>query len=98
MKVNDIQFQQIGNLVPQNAETKNQAIPDFAKMLTSSLDRVNEIQKEADRVGQDFLLGKTDSVHKVTIALEEAQLAYDLTLSIRDRILEGYRELMRMQF
>ncbi len=67
-------------------------------MLTSSLDRVNEIQKEADRVGQDFLLGKTDSVHKVTIALEEAQLAYDLTLSIRDRILEGYRELMRMQF
>ncbi len=98
MKVEGISPQQMGKQLTQNIEKERQVIPDFGKMLTDSLERVNEIQQKADKVGQDFILGKTDSVHKVTIALEEAQLAYDLTLSIRDRILEGYRELMRMQF
>jgi len=98
LKVDGISPLQLGKQVTQNIQKDQQGHPDFGKMLTDSLDRVNEIQQKADRVGQDFLLGKTDSVHKVTIAVEEAQLAYDLTLSIRDRILEGYRELMRMQF
>lgn len=98
MKVEGISPQQMGKQLAKNIEKERQVIPDFGKILTDSLERVNEIQQKADKVGQDFLLGKTDSVHKVTIALEEAQLAYDLTLSIRDRILEGYRELMRMQF
>lgn len=98
MKISGVSPMQMGNISPEKVGTEKQGIPDFAKMLTDSLQSVNDAQIKADSLGQDFLLGKTDSVHKVTIAMEEAQLAYDLTLSIRDRILEGYRELMRMQF
>ncbi len=98
MKIDGINPYHLNNFNQVNKNNENRPSIDFSNQLNDALQRVDDMQKEADRVGQDFLLGKTDSVHKVTVAMEEAQLAYDLTLTIRDRILEGYRELMRMQF
>lgn len=71
---------------------------EFANILQEALGSVNEVQKEAQGVAQDFALGNIDSIHKVMIASETAQLAMDLTLAIQQQVLDTYKELMRLQF
>ena len=45
----------------------------------------------------DLVTGKAADVHQVMVAVEEAGIALDLMLEVRNRVLEGYQELIRMQ-
>jgi flagellar hook-basal body complex protein FliE len=46
---------------------------------------------------QQLALGQTDNLHQVMIGLEEARLQFDLVLQVRNKLLEAYQEMMRMQ-
>lgn len=70
----------------------------FINFLKDALEEVNESQLEAQKLARDFALGKIDNIHTVTIAAQKAELALDLTLAIRNKVIEAYKELMRMQF
>ena len=65
--------------------------------LTSNVARdVNESQVKAnDRVAQ-LAAGKTDNVHQVMLSLGKAELSFNYMLEIRSRLLEAYKEVMRM--
>ena len=71
---------------------------DFRQVLTEALNNVNALQKSAAVGAQDFALGVDDNIHKVMIATEKAQLAMDMTVAVRNKVLEAYKELMRLQF
>jgi len=71
---------------------------DFRQVLTEALNNVNALQKSAAAGAQDFALGVDDNIHKVMIATEKAQLAMDMTVAVRNKVLEAYKELMRLQF
>lgn len=51
----------------------------------------------ADQITEDFVLGRTDSIHQVMIATEKAKLALDLTVAIQNKIISAYNDIMRMQ-
>lgn len=62
------------------------------------LKNVNEKQLEAAQKQIDFSLNKADTdIHNVMISMAEADLALQLTIEIRDKLIETYREIMRMQ-
>jgi len=61
------------------------------------LSNVNNQQLKADRMSQEFAVGKSDNVHELMITLTEAKLALDLTIQVRNRAVEAYQEIMRMQ-
>ncbi|MFW6006704.1 MAG: flagellar hook-basal body complex protein FliE [Halanaerobiales bacterium] len=69
----------------------------FNEMLKNSLSQVNDLQQESDKITRDFSLGKTDNVHKVTVASEKASIALNLTTAVQNKIVDGYKEIMRMQ-
>lgn len=69
----------------------------FGKMLQEALTRVNDLQVEADRAIQDVALGKEEDLHRAMIALEKANLALGLTVQVRNKVIEAYQEIMRMQ-
>ena len=68
----------------------------FGEALTRALGDVNALQQAADASVQDLSLGRTRDVAGTLIAVEKANLGFQLTLQIRNRLLEAYQEVMRM--
>ncbi len=71
--------------------------PDFAETLTQSLEKVNTLQKEADAAIKDFVSGETRNIHETMIAVNKADLAFRLTMQVRNKIVEAYQEVLRTQ-
>ena len=71
--------------------------PSFADTLSESLDKVNTMQKQADVAIQDFVAGDTRNIHETMIAVGKADLAFRLTMQVRNKIVEAYQEVMRTQ-
>lgn len=69
----------------------------FAALLQHSLERVNGLQHEADAAARAFALGQAPSVHDTVIAMEKADLSLRLTTKVRNKVVEAYQEIMRMQ-
>ena len=79
------------------AESKETDGMSFADTLAQSLDKVNTLQKEADIAIQDFATGDTRNIHETMIAVGKAELAFRLTMQVRNKMVEAYQEVMRLQ-
>ena len=71
--------------------------PSFADQLKNAVSEVDALQTRRDDMVESMVRGEVTEVHDVTIAAKEAQLAFELLLEVRNKLLEGYQELMRMQ-
>lgn len=95
MNVNNI------NNISKNIMTNNFKNIDkdntFNEFLQSSLKNVNELQTKAGDYKKSLATGEVDNVHSVMIATEKADLALQLTLNIRNKVMDAYKEIMRMQ-
>lgn len=77
-------------------ETDNSKIP-FADYLKDALNNANSLMLESDRISSEFAAGNIDNIDEVTIAATKADMAFQFTLQIRNKILDAYSEIMRMQ-
>lgn len=88
-------------LVPESGTQKkdinNSLLPDFKSFLTESINEVNKLQLQSEQIANDFAIGKTDNIHEVFLAGEKADIALQFTMQIRNKILDAYNEIMRMQ-
>jgi flagellar hook-basal body complex protein FliE len=71
--------------------------PGFGDALGRGLQQVSGAEHRADALMQDVATGGTASVHELMIATTEAGLATDVLVQVRDKALEAYHEVMRMQ-
>jgi flagellar hook-basal body complex protein FliE len=69
---------------------------NFGDALRGALDRVNQLQQAADQASQEFAVGQSGDVAGTLIAVEKGNLAFQLTLQIRNKLLDAYQEIMRM--
>ena len=69
----------------------------FADMLRNGLEEVNRLQSEAESLATRFAAGETDNIHGVLIAGQKAEIAMQLAITIRTKILDAYQEIIRMQ-
>ncbi|WP_055668120.1 flagellar hook-basal body complex protein FliE [Desnuesiella massiliensis] len=70
---------------------------NFADMLKNNLDKVNEKQLSSEELSQKFLRGEDVDIHEVMIASEEARISLQMAVQIRNKLVEAYQELNRMQ-
>ena len=68
----------------------------FTELFSNMLNSVNDIQTEAGQLKDAMLAGEPVELHQVMIKAEEAGIATDLLLEIRNKLLSAYSELMRM--
>lgn len=61
------------------------------------LDKLNQSVKGSEVLLQDLAAGKTDNIHHVMLALEDAKLTLQMALQVRNKVVEGYQEILRMQ-
>ena len=69
---------------------------NFAAMLQGALQEVSAAQQLSDEMTMGMLLGSVE-IHQATIAMEKATLTLRTFISVRDKMLEAYQEIMRMQ-
>ena len=69
----------------------------FADTLKASIDNVNQLQKASDKGAQDLATGRTDNVADVMIAAEKADIALRVMVQVRNKIVDAYQEIMKMQ-
>lgn len=71
---------------------------NFGEMLTNSIKEVSSLQGQADQKIQDLVLHRGDTTtHDAMIALEKADVAFQLMSTIRSKIIQAYQEVMRTQ-
>lgn len=68
----------------------------FGLSLREALGNVNELQQDADRAAESFSVGRTQDVAGTLIAIEKANLGFQLALQVRNKLLEAYQEILRM--
>jgi flagellar hook-basal body complex protein FliE len=69
----------------------------FKELIGRYVREVNDLQQEADQSVLELATGKTDNLHQVVAALSEADLSFRLMMEIRNKLLEAYQQIMRMQ-
>ena len=100
MSLHSVEFPKIALPEAQpGLEPATKPLPDsgFAKMLDESIDQVNQDQLEANRAVKDLVAGRSKNIHEAMLALEKADLSLKLMLQVRNKALEAYKEVMRMQ-
>ncbi len=70
---------------------------NFANQLQKAIQEVDNLQAGRDQMVEGMVSGEVTEVHDVMIAAKEANLAFELLVEVRNKLLEGYQEIMRMQ-
>jgi flagellar hook-basal body complex protein FliE len=71
---------------------------DFAGVLSSAVQQVNNLQAAAEQKVTGLLTGNGTDVHAATLSVERASLAFDLMLQVRNKVVGAYQEISRLQF
>jgi flagellar hook-basal body complex protein FliE len=69
----------------------------FGAFLNEAIGNLNTQQATVEQLNQSFIKGELSDVHQLTIASEKATLGLELTVQVRNRIVEAYQEVMRTQ-
>jgi flagellar hook-basal body complex protein FliE len=70
---------------------------DFVAVLRGQLDQVIELQNEAEALQQQLAAGQIDDINQVVLAVQRADLALNFALELRNKVIEAYQEISRMQ-
>lgn len=81
---------------PLQQATAAELTQSFGQYLQTAIDNVSAQELNVHNMNDKYLLGQAD-VTKVLIASEQAQLSLQLTSQVRNKVIEAYQEIMRMQ-
>lgn len=92
-KINEL----IGTNVADKSTDEGTPFSSFLNSAVENIDEVNLLQTDADQMAVDFAVGKVDNVADVMIAQEKASIALQYTVQLRNKLLDAYNEIMRIQ-
>ena len=83
---------------PKETTTGHVNSRPFSDTLKDSLKSVNHLQKESVGMIESFASGERQNVHELMIAMQKSSLAMSMTSAVRNKLLEAYKEVLRMPF
>ena len=78
-------------------EKASSDIKSFAQTLNDAVGKVNELAQDADVQMQKLATGETKNIREVMIASEKAAIGFKLLTQVRNKIIDAYQEIMKMQ-
>lgn len=96
MEVSSIQSGMISPQERPGSVPLSQA-PSFAQLLQGAVEAVDETQHNANTAARDFAIGEAQSLHDTMITVEKADISLRLLTQVRNKAVEAYQEIMRMQ-
>jgi flagellar hook-basal body complex protein FliE len=100
MKMDELQRIRAILQMPEQPRPDQTPGPDqvsFQETLKTFIQDVDHLQKNSDELTQRLVAGDAESIHQVMLAMEEANTSFRLMMEMRNKILDAYREVMRMQ-
>ncbi len=70
---------------------------DFGGAIKNAIETIDKTQKDADKEIKKAITGESQDLHKTIIALQTADLKFQLGLQVRNKLIGAYEEIMRMQ-
>ncbi len=67
----------------------------FAELLKEAINEVSKVEKNADEEIKKVVTGEEKNIHKTLIAVEKADLSFQLMMEIKNKLMDAYQELMR---
>ena len=96
-KISPAEIQELpGAILPQTGTT-SAASGDLGSVFGKLVDEVSSKQNIAGETVSGLLSGQNVSLHQAMVAMEEASISFQLLVEVRNKLLESYHELMRMQ-
>ena len=91
-------IQKLADTAKPNVAGAGGSEDDFAQTLMDVLKEVNNSQQNAEQLQNDFMTGRQSvDYHDLMIAMERADTAIDLTLAVRNKVLDAYQQIQGMQ-
>ena len=85
------------NPVTPSSSSKDTSGTSFSDTLKNVLDNVNDKQVQADALTSSFIKGDNVDVHTVMIASEEAKQSLELAVQVRNKLVEAFQEINKIQ-
>lgn len=79
---------------PVEESTKEKS---FSQVISGAINKVNEAQVSADNKVEGFIKGEDVTMHDVMLSMQESQLSMQLLIEVRNKVVEAYQELNRVQ-
>ena len=83
--------------IDKTSPTERVTAPGFAQMFEKFIKGVDQKKKISYRETQDLILGRSDNIHEAVVKSQEAGVAFNLMIEVRNKLVASYKELMRMQ-
>jgi flagellar hook-basal body complex protein FliE len=83
--------------VAETARGRSAAAGGFEQVLARAIRQVENFRLEADQKVERFLAGEGEDLHTVALATQRAELAFELFVQVRNKVVQAYQEIMRMQ-
>ncbi len=94
----EISIESIQTMLPQDTGV-NQKIQEqdgsFLDTLTDAIGEVDKLHKEADLAVEELATGSETDIHNTMIALEKAEVSFQLMMQVRNKIVAAYETIMR---
>ncbi len=87
----------LSSLSKNSESSSNSTSTDFSQIMNKALEDADLSTNDTLSQSSALLSGQTQEIHSVVIAAEKAEVALKLTLQVRNKVLEAYQEMMRMQ-
>lgn len=70
---------------------------EFSKVLEGTINTLQSLQNDADTSVQKFLTAENEELHTTVLATQRAEMAFELGLQVRNKVVSAYQEIMKMQ-
>lgn len=100
MYLRPVSMPSLGPIIERPAAGKTQIAADprasFTSVLQKASTALDQLDKEVAQAQMDLVTGNARDLHTATLSAEKASLALDLVVSVRNKAIEAYQEIMRM--
>jgi flagellar hook-basal body complex protein FliE len=87
----------VNPVAPIGAGSKTDKAGSFQNMLQSAIERVESSRTAANDAVEKFVSGQDQDLHTTILATQRASLDFDFLLQVRNKVVQSYQEIMRMQ-
>ncbi len=71
--------------------------PVFADLLKQAMQEVNDAQAHAEGEARNLMVGDGTDMHSAILAVQKADVSFQMMMAVRSKLIDAYREVMRMQ-
>ncbi len=95
MKIDSVTLSRFPEAIKIQNNEQNKV--SFSDVLKESIQKVTELEKEADKEVEKLAKMESQDIHNTMIAMEKADMTFQMMMQIRNKIISAYEEIMRMQ-